>query len=119
MSERDSNGRWQKGTSGNPGGRKRIAAEVIEAAQALSETAIATLERLLTDPNPMVQLRASEILLNRAWGTPAQFVNVETKTSYADELDRIKKVRAAASDNKSNVVPLIQPPDDDDKDDDK
>jgi hypothetical protein len=116
MSERDSNGRWQKGTSGNPGGRKRIAAEVIEAAQALSETAIATLEKLLTDENPMVKLRASEILLNRAWGTPAQFVNVESKTTYADELDRIKKVRAASG---NNVVPLIQPPDDDDDKDEQ
>jgi hypothetical protein len=50
--------------------------------------------------NEMTRVRAAEILLNRAWGTPAQHINVETKTSYADELDRIKKVRAA-SDNKS------------------
>jgi hypothetical protein len=114
MSERDSGGRFKKGVSGNPGGRPKQSADVVEAARALTPKAIETLEHLLANgENEMTRVRAAEILLNRAWGTPAQHVNLENKTSYAEELDRIKKVRAAS--NNDTVVALFPPPADDDK----
>jgi hypothetical protein len=111
--ERDSNGKWKKGVSGNPGGRPKQSADVVEAARALTPKAIETLEHMLDHgENEMTRVRAAEILMNRAWGTPAQHVNVESKTSYADELDWIKR-RRAASDN--NTVVALFPPQTDDQ----
>jgi len=57
----------------NPGGRLAVPKEIREAFRELSPRAIATLTRIVEfGENDTVQLKAAEVILDRAWGrTPA------------------------------------------------
>ena len=67
-----------KGKSGNPSGRKMIPAEVKEAFRAHTMEAKDTLLEIMRDKKAKSgdRVRASEVILNRAWGTPEQSVAV-------------------------------------------
>lgn len=64
--------RFAPGQSGNPGGRPKVAAEVREAARALTDKAITTLEELLTCEENNVRLAAANSILDRGYGKPTQ-----------------------------------------------
>lgn len=74
--------RHANGTSfkpGNPGGgRKKIPEEVIEMCRAASPRAIQELIAVFDDEQarPGDKIRASEAILNRAWGCPRQAVDL-------------------------------------------
>lgn len=70
---------FQKGKSGNPGGRPRIPDDVKEAAKALTSLAMKTLEEICRDAEapPSARVTAAEAILNRAWGKPVQAVTGE------------------------------------------
>src|SRR5262245_37340459 len=70
---------WQKGQSGNPGGRPKVAAEVKELARQHGPEAIETLIRLMRSKNDGIAIRAAEALLARGYGRPAQESEVESK----------------------------------------
>ena len=72
-------GKFQRGKSGNPGGRPKVLAEVIELARAETVANIETLVRLRDDPKvpPIVRLRAAEVLLDRAWGKASAHVTLD------------------------------------------
>lgn len=100
---RNDGGRWAKGQSGNPAGRPRQDAQVRELARAHTEKSLETLAHIRDESkNDLARVRAAESLLNRAWGQPTAYV--ETASSLADEMDRIKR-RAASHDGA--VVPLF------------
>jgi hypothetical protein len=63
-------GQFRRGHSGNPGGRHKGVAEVTELARAESVACIETLVQIRDNPKTpaIVRVRASEILLDRAWG---------------------------------------------------
>ena len=74
---------WKKGTSPNPGGRPKAIAEVKELARTQTVEAIEKLITLMRGaekpgfqglmfPDHATQLRATEALLDRAWGRPTQ-----------------------------------------------
>lgn len=66
------------GQSGNPAGRAKIPRDVVDACRALTEKAIMKLEQLMESGEPdAVQVRAAEALLDRAWGRPAQSVQID------------------------------------------
>ncbi len=67
---------FQKGQSGNPGGRPKVDARVRELAQAQTENAIAGLVRVLEDKKAPAASRVSAAvaLLDRGWGKPVQMV---------------------------------------------
>jgi len=69
---------WAKGQSGNPGGKKKIPADVKEALAAASPKAVQTLIDLLDDKVPAVRLRAAIEVLNRHLGPPAAPVAAPT-----------------------------------------
>ena len=68
---------FQKGKSGNPGGRPRIPAEVKDLARSHTEAAIRTLADVCADTAaaPAARVSAATALLDRAWGKPTQPVD--------------------------------------------
>lgn len=88
-----------KGQSGNPSGRPKMPKEVKEAFKAASPEALKTLKKILTDPaaKDSDRIRAAEIILDRAYGKPAQAVDITTDTVTIKETitDRLEVVSRA------------------------
>jgi Family of unknown function (DUF5681) len=108
---------WERGQSGNPGGRPRKPAtvearqvihDVKEAAKALTAKAIATLENVMDDPKapPAARVTAATIVLDRGWGRPTQSIEGKAESfSLADLValsmaDREAKAQARAEEGK-------------------
>jgi HEAT repeat protein len=89
MPERDANGRFVKGISGNPGGRPKAVGFVTELAQKHTESAVATLVTIMKDPKSNAQARASaaNALLDRGYGKPQQLIDQTTR----DETRKFEK----------------------------
>ncbi|MCB1971363.1 MAG: HEAT repeat domain-containing protein [Geminicoccaceae bacterium] len=68
---------FQKGRSGNPGGRPRIAGAIRELAQQHSETALMRLVELMDDPDPKVAIAAANAVLDRAIGRPSGSIRLD------------------------------------------
>ncbi len=67
---------FEKGKSGNPGGRPREVAEVRELAKKHGSAAIQRLVTLMSSDNERTAVAACEAILNRGYGRPAQSVTV-------------------------------------------
>jgi hypothetical protein len=75
MSRRTTNGRFQKGESGNPGGRPKLPAEMREMFQAKAPEAFEVLRKHLHASDPRVSVSAATQILDRAYGRPAQTID--------------------------------------------
>lgn len=77
MSTRKLIGRpFEKGRSGNPGGRPKGSGTVQEMARSFTAEAIETLAKLMRSSKiDRVRVAAAEALLDRGWGRPAQPVD--------------------------------------------
>lgn len=65
---------WQKGQSGNPGGRPKIAADVREQARKHTKEALNRLVHWMRSDDPQASIRAATAILDRGCGKPAQEV---------------------------------------------
>ena len=71
-----------KGYTGNPGGRPKMPEELKRAFQEATPVALATLLQIAQEgENEGARVRASEALLDRAWGKPVQQVEADVHDS--------------------------------------
>ena len=78
---RDETGRFVKGQSGNPEGRKPLAPEIKDMLLPLGKKSVAALKAVLDDPDAKHsdKLKATEIVLDRLMGKPQQAVELDAK----------------------------------------
>ena len=79
---------FQKGRSGNPGGRPKVVAEVKELARAHTREAIETLVSIMSNPKaaPAARVSAANALLGRGYGKPPQHITGEGGPSFVVRL---------------------------------
>jgi hypothetical protein len=80
-------GQFQKGVSGNPGGRPRVSGEVRELARSKAPRAFERLVELMESKDQRVAMAASNAVLDRAHGKPSP---EERSASFA-----MRKVKSA------------------------
>ena len=67
---------FEKGKSGNPGGRPKEVVEVRDLARSHSTRAVERLVELIESENERTAVAACEAILNRGYGRPAQSVSL-------------------------------------------
>jgi Family of unknown function (DUF5681) len=77
---------FKPGQSGNPGGRPKEVAHVKELAKTYTAEAITTLAKVMRDSSAphSARVKASESLLDRAWGKAEATLNVSTTDNVRD-----------------------------------
>ena len=75
MSRRTANGRFQKGESGNPGGRPALPADIREAFKAKAPQALEVLTRCLQSGDDRIAMMAAQAILDRGYGKPTQSID--------------------------------------------
>ena len=77
---------FKKGESGNPGGRPKVVGHVKELAKQYTEEAIRTLAEVMgnAEAPPAARVKASECLLDRAWGKAETTSNVNVSRDVRD-----------------------------------
>ena len=88
---------FQKGTSGNPGGRPRVLGDVQELARERSPEAINTLAAIMDDPKApqAARVAAANSLLDRGYGKPTQPIS-QTLTKI-DPTTLVRDIKTEAS----------------------
>ena len=73
---RTAEGRFQKGKSGNPGGRVKGEKDVRELAQKHGKHALMRLIEFIDAESPKVAMTAAQAVLDRAYGKPPQSIDL-------------------------------------------
>ena len=68
-------GGFQKGQSGNPGGRSKLPADIREAFKAKAPQALEVLTRCLQSDDDRIAMMAAQAILDRGYGKPAQSID--------------------------------------------
>jgi hypothetical protein len=77
---------FQKGQSGNPGGRPKVADEIRELARQHGPAAFQRVLELCVSGDERIALAASQEVMNRAYGKPAQAVDVQATHNVGDPI---------------------------------
>lgn len=82
---RESDGKFTKGVSGNPGGRPKSTQEqldFIDSCKKMSTEALATLKKWMdNEQQPNASVKAATLILAYAWGQPTQKVEADVDTN--------------------------------------
>lgn len=91
---RTPNGRFAPGTTGNPGGRIGLPADVREMLEKAVPQAVEKLVELIGSEDDRVSLAAAEALLSRLYGRPSVAIeaNVRTESVAAIHLQALKEI---------------------------
>jgi hypothetical protein len=98
--------KWQKGQSGNPGGRPKAQGDIRELARQHTPKAIGTLVKVMNDENapPTARVAASTALLDRGWGRPAQTIRATLEEDRQIQIDHSLAGRASDLFNKMRGI---------------
>lgn len=97
MTERNK-GQFKPGQSGNPGGRPKVAGEVVALARQHTQEAIDTLVSLMRNRKAPAQTRAyaCTAIIDRGYGKPSQSMDINTKRETMDQLTDAELAAIAA-----------------------
>jgi hypothetical protein len=91
--EREAGGRFKKGVVANPfGGMPRAKVMALKKLEGLTGKAIATLEKLLDDPNPTARYSAAREILDRNLGKVKQQVQVDVTSTHVLHLQALEEL---------------------------
>lgn len=97
---------FEKGKSGNPGGRPKEIQEVKSLARDYTAEGIERLAFWMRSDNAKASVSATAILLERAWGKAEQKIENETTVRYVARLP--DKAASVSVWQKQNNLPTIQ-----------
>jgi len=101
-------GQFQKGKSGNPGGRPLVCGEVRELAQSKAPRAFKRLVELMESKDQRVAMAASNAVLDRAYGKPSREERTASfamrhVTSAADVVEAISDLLKATANGEVSI----------------
>lgn len=80
---------WQKGQSGNPGGRPKAPFDMVALARSMAPDALDTLGKIMRDDKapPSSRVTAAGIVLDRGYGKAPATIQVQAQKQLADMSD--------------------------------
>ena len=89
---------FEKGKSGNPGGRPKVIGEIQTLARQSTAEAVETLRDILRDKNapPAARVAAANSILDRGYGRPSQTISSTGREKPADQMTDAELLAIAA-----------------------
>lgn len=82
---------FEKGKSGNPGGRPKDVGPIKELAKIHAPKAIDTLAKAMGHKNVRARIAASEVILDRAYGKATQHHEIDAGDELVKRMDAARK----------------------------